>query len=346
MRATRTDNGQHVALCQLTPADLSAGDVLVRVEYSSLNYKDALAVTGRAPIIRRYPLVPGIDLAGEVVQSDSPRFITGQRVLATGFGIGETHDGGFAQYARIPSDWLVPLPDIPTPGPHGNPFTTADAMKLGTAGLTAMLCVMALESQRPDTTSGELLVTGATGGVGSVAVMLAAAAGWRVTACSRRPEKAEILKSWGAEKIVDQRDLASGGKPLQSAHWSAAIDVAGGTTLANILAQLQPGGIAVACGLADDMNLPTTMAPFILRGVRLIGVESVFTPMTKRLAAWRRLAQTADLAKLNAAVREISIHEIPSEAAAMLDGNRTGRALVKILHSFHKIPDARQLLLQ
>lgn len=299
---------------------LPAGDVTVAVEYSGLNYKDGLAITGKGRIVRTYPMVPGIDLVGRVETSNSPAFKPGDEVILTGWGVGENHWGGYAEKARVRAEWLVPLPAGMTP---------RQAMVFGTAGFTAMLCVDALESHGVDR-NREVLVTGAAGGVGSVAVALLGRLGYRVTAATGRPALASYLKSLGAEGIIDRAELAVPCKPLLSERWAGVVDTVGGQTLATALAGVVCDGAATACGLAGGSDLPATVMPFILRGVRLIGISSVRCPISRRLAAWRRLADLLPDGLPDEAVEEISLADLPEKAEAILAGHVRGRVIVKL----------------
>lgn len=318
---TKTDGGQAVDFVQLTEADLMEGDVTVRVEYSTLNYKDGLAMTGKAPIARRFPLVPGIDFAGTVVSSGHPDHKPGDQVILNGFGVGEVHSGGYAGKARVNGDWLVPLPDG---------LTTRQAMAIGTAGYTAMLCVLALEHHGIVPDSGDILVTGAAGGVGSVAISILAKLGYRVIGATGRGNERDYLIGLGAADIIDRSELASKPKPLAKERWAGAIDVAGGTTLANVLSQINYGGAVAACGLADSMNLPTSVAPFILRGVTLYGIDSVMAPLPRRKEAWRRLGKNLDLKHLDAMATEIGLEALPAAAMAITEGKIRGRTIVRV----------------
>ncbi|MEW8506427.1 MAG: MDR family oxidoreductase [Candidatus Thiodiazotropha sp.] len=318
---SKTDSGQVAELKQVTLDDLMQGDVTVRVEYSTLNYKDGLALTGKAPVVRRFPLVPGIDFAGSVVSSDHPGFKQGDQVVLNGFGVGEVHSGGYAGMARVKGDWLVALPDG---------FTPRQAMAVGTAGYTAMLCVMALERHGVNPESGEVLVTGAAGGVGSVAVSILSRLGYQVTASSGRASQKDYLIGLGAREIVDRSEFSGKVKPLAKERWAAAIDVAGGNTLANVLSQINYGGAVAACGLAESMDLPTSVAPFILRGVTLYGIDSVMASIEKRQQAWQRLARDLDLEQLEKMIIEIPFEELPDAAEAILQGKVRGRTLIKI----------------
>ena len=318
---SKTDAGQTVECKQLSKNDLMPGDVTIKVEYSGLNYKDGLALTGKAPIIRRFPMIPGIDLSGIVVHSEHPDFKAGDSVVLTGFGVGETHYGGYAGMARVNGDWLLHLPEG---------LTSRQAMIIGTAGYTAMLCVMALEDHGIEPESGDILVTGATGGVGSFAVSLLAKRGYRVIAATGRPEEKDYLAGLGAAGIFDRHELTGMARPLGREHWIGAIDVAGGNTLANVLSHIRYGGAVTACGLADSMNLPASVAPFILRGITLYGISSVMSPMKKRRDAWARLTQDLDPVKLEKMCSEIGFDELPKTALEILAGRIRGRTVVKI----------------
>jgi acrylyl-CoA reductase (NADPH) len=318
---SKRDDGQAVKFTRLKDADLMPGDVTVKVEYSALNYKDGLALTGRAPVVRKFPLVPGIDFAGTVLNSEHVGFQPGDRVVLNGFGVGEVHHGGFAGRARVSGDWLVPLPAG---------LTTRQAMAIGTAGYTAMLCVMALERHGIVPESGDILVTGAAGGVGSVALALLGRLGFRAIAATGRPTEKDYLLDLGAADIVERKEFSGKAKPLGKEHWAAAIDVAGGNTLANVLSQIRYGGAVAACGLADSMKLPGWVAPFILRGVTLYGIDSVMAPLVKRIDAWNRLAHDLDLDLLEGMTHEIALEQLPEAAEAILEGRVRGRTLVKL----------------
>ena len=320
--AERTEPGADVAvsLASLTDDDLMPGDVTIDVEYSSLNFKDALALTGRPGVIRDYPLVPGIDIVGTVSSSDDDRWTAGDRVILNGFGVGERHHGGFAERARVKADWLVRLPHDLTP---------LHAAAIGTAGFTAMLSVLALE--RHGFGDGDVLVTGASGGVGSVAVSLLAALGHRVVASTGKSAEADFLRSLGAAEVIDRGPLGeSGGKPLQSSRWAAAVDCVGSHTLANVLAQLRYGGAVAASGLAQGADLPATVMPFILRGVSLIGINSVEAPLALRDEAWRRLAADLDRGLLDSLTTTVSLGDAPRVAADVLAGQVRGRTVVDV----------------
>ncbi|GAB0149427.1 MULTISPECIES: MDR family oxidoreductase [Marichromatium] len=320
-RIDRRDGAQQLEFTRLTEADLMEGNVTVAVEYSTLNYKDGLALTGRSPIVRRFPLIPGIDFAGRVVESGDPRFRPGDRVVLNGYGVGEKHSGGYAGRARVPGDWLVALPEG---------LTSRQAMAIGTAGYTAMLAVLALESHGLEPGAGEVLVTGAAGGVGSIAVALLGRLGHRVTAVTGRPHEADYLRELGATEILDRAEFTQPPRPLESERWAAAIDVAGGLTLANVLSRMQRASAVAACGLADAMELPTTVAPFILRGVTLYGIDSVMAPHALRERAWSRLARDLDLDRLETMTREVDFAQLPQAAEEILAGRVRGRTVVRI----------------
>ncbi|HUF45553.1 MAG TPA: MDR family oxidoreductase [Aestuariivirgaceae bacterium] len=321
IRVMKTDGGQTVEFADLTDADLMQGDVTVDVEYSTLNYKDGLALTGKAPIIRTFPLIPGIDFAGTVRQSSHSRFAPGDKVILNGWGVGESHHGGFAERARVSADWLVKVPDR---------LDTAHAMAIGTAGYTAMLCVMALEDQGVKPDDGEILVTGAAGGVGSVALALLSNLGYSATASTGRTQEADFLKQLGAASVIDRADLSGPVKMLGKTRWAGAVDAVGSTTLANVLSQMKYGGTVAACGLAQGMDLPTSVAPFILRAVKLIGIDSVMCPMPRRRQAWGRLARDLDLAKLDALTSHVKLDAVAGVAEDILAGRVRGRVVVDI----------------
>jgi len=301
------------------PVIEGGGDVTVAIEYSTLNYKDALAITNRSPVVRAWPMVAGIDGAGTVLDSRHPRWKAGDRVVLNGFGVGETHKGCLAGKARLRGDWLVRLPDA---------FTTRQAMAIGTAGYTAMLCVLALERHGVPA-GGEVLVTGATGGVGSVAVALLARLGYRAVASTGKPEAAGYLTRLGAADVIERAALAAPGKPLQKERWASVVDTLGSHTLANACAQTKYGGTVAACGLAQGMDLPASVAPFILRSVTLAGVDSVMAPLALREQAWARLARDLDPALLETMIREIALGDAIGAAAALMEGRVTGRTVVK-----------------
>jgi len=300
---------------------LPEGDVTVQVDWSTLNYKDGLAITGRSPVVRRFPMIPGIDFTGTVVASQHPGWQVGDRVVLNGWGVGETHCGGLAEKARVKGDWLVRLPPA---------FTPRQAMAIGTAGYTAMLCVIALQKHGIKPADGEILVTGANGGVGSVAIALLAKLGYRVVASTGRVGEADYLKGLGAESIIDRAELSAPGKPLAKERWAGVVDTVGSHTLANACASTRYGGAVAACGLAGGMDFPSSVAPFILRGVTLYGIDSVMAPLPVRQQAWARLAEDLDLAKLDAITREISLAEAPAEAEKLLAGQVRGRLVVRL----------------
>lgn len=313
--------GYHAGLARLDPTRLPEGDVKVRVAYSSINFKDGLAITGKSPVVRSFPMVPGIDLAGTVEESSHPDFKIGDAVVLNGWGVGENHWGGLAQYARLKGDWLVPLPAA---------FTPAQAMAIGTAGYTAMLCVLALERNGVTPDQGEVLVTGAAGGVGSVAVALLAKLGYRVVASTGRAAEADYLTELGAAEIIDRATLSAPGKPLAKERWAGVVDSVGSHTLANACAATRYGGTVAACGLAQGMDFPASVAPFILRGVTLAGVDSVNCPKPRRLEAWQRLARDLDPAKLARMTTEISLVEALAQASEILSGHVRGRIVVDV----------------
>ena len=321
VRADKTDTGQMVRFVDMDDADLMDGDVTVRVTHSTVNYKDGLALSGKSPIIRRFPMVLGVDLAGAVETSDRPDFAAGDEVILTGYGLSETHFGGYAERARVNGDWLVKLP---------KGLTRAEAMAIGTAGFTAMLALMAIERAGLTPSSGPALVTGAAGGVGSMAIALLADKGWTVIASTGRPGEAGYLKSLGATEIIDRATLGAPGKPLGKERWAAAVDSVGSATLANVLAQTHYGGAVAACGLAGGMDLPATVAPFILRGVSLLGIESAHCPTPRRLEAWRRLAGDLDRAKLAAMTETIPFDQVFDAGARIVKGETRGRLVVTI----------------
>lgn len=301
---------------------LPDGDVVIAVEYSSLNYKDALAITGKSPVVRRFPMIPGVDLSGTVVHSSHSEFSIGMQVLLNGWGIGEVHWGGFAQKARVKVDWLIPLPSTLTP---------KQAMAIGTAGYTAMLCIMALERNGVTPETGDILVTGAAGGVGSFAVAILSQLGYNVIASTGRiEEEREFLTSLGAKKLIPRSDLSNLGKPLEKEQWIGVIDVVGSRVLANACAGTKYGGVVVACGLAGGMDFPATVAPFILRGIALIGIDSVMCPKDLRIEAWHRLERDLDISKLTEITKEISLTETLEAAHDLLTGRIRGRIVIDV----------------
>src|SRR6516165_2991466 len=316
IRADKTDAGQTVRFVDMDDSELMDGDVTVRVTHSTVNYKDGLTLSGKSPVIRRFPMVLGVDLAGIVEHSARSDFSPGDEVILTGYGLSETHFGGYAEKARVNGDWLVKLP---------TGLTRAEVMAIGTAGFTAMLALMAIERQDLTPSSGAALVTGAAGGVGSTAISLLAGKGWRVIASTGRASEAPYLKTLGADEIIDRATLSSLGKPLGKEQWAAAVDSVGSTTLANVLAQTRYGGAVAACGLAGGMDLPASVAPFILRGVSLLGIDSVQCPTARRLEAWRRLTLDLDRDKLAAMTRTIPLAEVFDAGARILKGETRGR---------------------
>ncbi|MFL4986296.1 MAG: MDR family oxidoreductase [Xanthobacteraceae bacterium] len=317
----KTDEGQSVGLADFDEKDLMDGDVTVRVEWSSLNYKDGLALTGKAPVVRRFPMIPGIDLAGMVEASEHPDWKPGDRVIVTGWGLGETHLGAYAEKGRVNGDWLVPMPAG---------MTGRESMAIGTAGFTAMLALLALERHGVTPDAGPVVVTGAAGGVGSVAVAILAKLGYEVIASTGRSSEADYLKHLGASEVIDRAELAGKVRPLAKERWAGGIDAVGSTTLANVLSATRYGGAVAACGLAGGMDLPTYVAPFILRAVSLLGIDSVMCPQSVRREAWKRLASDLDRGKLQAMTREISLVEVLEAGQAIIDGQVRGRIVVKI----------------
>jgi acrylyl-CoA reductase (NADPH) len=312
---------QVVRLTQVDESQLPEGDVEVAVAYSTLNYKDALAITGASPVVRSFPMVPGIDFAGVVTASTHADYKPGDRVILNGWGVGEKHWGGLSQRARVPGDWLVPLPEG---------ISLRQAMAIGTAGYTAMLCIDALERYGLTPDAGEIAVSGAAGGVGSIATILLAARGYSVAAITGRPTEADYLRELGAATIVDRSELSGKVRPLAKERWAGAIDVAGSTILANLLASIRYGGAVAACGLAAGMDLPATVAPFILRGVSLLGVDSVMAPRSKRLAAWAGLARDLDMDRLAKMTNEIALADVIGTAPDFLAGKVRGRIVVPV----------------
>lgn len=321
LMVTKTDDGQPVELKDITDADLMDGDVTVAVSHSTVNYKDGLAITGSAPILRASPMIPGIDFAGEVTSSEHADWKPGDKVVLNGFGVGEGHSGGYAQRARVNGDWLVKRPDT---------FSAEDAMAIGTAGYTAMLCVLALEKHGIGPKDGDILVTGANGGVGSVAIALLAKLGYRPLASTGRPEEAEYLKGLGAVDVIDRKEFSEAGRPLGKERWAGVVDSVGSTTLANVIAQTKYGGAVAACGLAGGMDLPATVYPFILRGITLAGIDSVMAPRGVREEAWSRLAKDLDLDKLKAMTNTIGLGGVEAAAADIMAGKIRGRLVVDV----------------
>jgi acrylyl-CoA reductase (NADPH) len=317
----KSDGGQKVGLTDFNEVNLMEGDVTVRVEWSTVNYKDGLAVTGKAPVVRRFPMIAGIDLAGTVESSSHPQWQPGDKVIVNGWGMGETHLGGYAEKARVKGDWLVRLP-----ARHG----AREAMAIGTAGYTAMLAVMALERHGVAPQQGPVIVTGAAGGVGSVAVVLLAQRGFTVIASTGRPSEADYLRTLGAAEIIERKELAAAAKPLGRERWAGGIDSVGSTTLANVLSMTRYGGAVAACGLAGGMDLPASVAPFILRGVSLLGIDSVMCPIDRRREAWQRLATDLDAGKLAAMTSEIDLSGVIEAGRRIVEGDVRGRTVVKV----------------
>ena len=317
----KNDDGQTVTLSQVDESSLPEGDVTIDVAYSTLNYKDGLAITGKSPVVRSFPMVPGIDLAGTVRESSSDEWKAGDKVVLNGWGVGEGHWGGLSQVAKLKGEWLVPLPES---------FSEKQAMAIGTAGYTAALCVDALIDAGVTPDQGEILVTGATGGVGSVAVALLKKAGFRVAGSTGKASEAGYLKQLGAETVIDRTELSERGKPLQRERWAGVIDTVGSHTLANACAATRYGGAVAACGLAQGADFPATVMPFILRGVRLLGVDSVMAPRPLRLAAWERLAKDLDPALLDVIAEEIALGDAVAMASDLIDGKVRGRVLVDV----------------
>ncbi len=317
----KDEAGFRAGVRELDEAALPEGDVLVAVEHSTLNYKDGLAITNRGPVVRKWPMVAGIDGAGRVLESTHPQWKPGDALVLNGWGVGETHWGCLAQKARLKGDWLVPLPEA---------FTTRQAMAIGTAGYTAMLCVLALERHGVKPGDGELLVTGATGGVGSVATALLSRLGHRVVAATGKAAEADYLKALGAADVIDRAELAAPGKPLQKERWAAVVDAVGSHTLANACAQTRYGGVVAACGLAQGGDLPATVMPFILRAVTLAGVDSVYAPQVLRREAWMRLARDLDPQRLEAIAVEVPLDEAIARAQELMAGKLRGRVVVRI----------------
>jgi acrylyl-CoA reductase (NADPH) len=313
--------GQSVGLRDFDEKDLMEGDVTLRVEYSTLNYKDGLAVTGKAPVVRRFPMIAGIDLAGTVESSSHPSWKPGDKAILNGWGLGETHLGAYAEKARVKGDWLVPLPQS---------MSTRDAMAIGTAGYTAMLAVLALERHGLTPERGPAIVTGAAGGVGSVAVAVLAKHGWHVIASTGRPQEADYLKALGASEIIERQELAGPVKPLAKERWAAGVDSVGSTPLANVLSMTKSEGAIAACGLAGGMDLPSSVAPFILRGVSLLGINSVTCPLAVRREAWQRLEQDLDREKLAAMTSEIGLADVIAAGKRIVEGQIRGRVVVKV----------------
>lgn len=322
IRIDKAEKGTTAALATFDEADLMEGDVTVAVEWSTLNYKDGLAITGRAPVVRRFPMIAGIDFVGTVEQSAHPQWKAGDKVVCTGWGMGETHLGAYAEKARVKGDWLVRLP---------MGLSAREAMAIGTAGFTAMLAVLALEKHGLSRNSGPVVVTGAAGGVGSVAIALLAKLGYHVVASTGRMAEAGYLKSLGAAEVIDRNELSGPAKPIGKERWAGGVDSVGSTTLANLLSMTRYGGAIAACGLAGGMDLPSSVAPFILRGVCLLGIDSVMCPLPTRRVAWERLAQDLDSTKLSEITHEIALDQVIGMAPQILAGAVRGRVVVKIV---------------
>ena len=322
IRIDKAEKGTTVALTQFDEAELMAGDVTVRVEWSTLNYKDGLAVTGKAPVVRRFPMIAGIDFAGSVEQSSHPQWKPGDKVICNGWGMGETHLGAYAEKARVSGDWLVRLPEG---------MSSRDAMAVGTAGYTAMLSVLALERHGVKPNSGPIAVSGAAGGVGSVATAVLSKLGYHVIASTGRMSEAGYLRDLGAAEVIDRAELSGPAKPLAKERWAGGIDSVGSTTLANLLSMTKYGGAVAACGLAGGMDLPSSVAPFILRGVCLLGIDSVMCPIELRRTAWGRVASDLDRTKLAEITHEIGLGEVIGAGARILAGQVRGRIVVKIV---------------
>lgn len=322
---TRDENKvMSVNVTELSLDDLMEGDVVVEVEWTTVNYKDGLAITGKGPVVRRWPMVPGIDCAGTVVSSENERFKAGDRVILNGFGVGEVHTGAYAAYARLKGDWLIPMPE----GMNGR-----SAMAIGTAGYTAMLSVMALERHGITPGRGPVVVTGANGGVGTVAIAVLGKLGYEVIASTGRTEEADFLKSLGASEVIHRDELSGPAKPLNKERWAGGVDAVGSHTLANVLSMTSYGGAVAACGLAQGMDLPTSVAPFILRGVSLLGIDSVMAPLALRQEAWSRLVKDLDLEKLESLSTEIGFDGIIDAAHSIIDGKIRGRVVVDMKKS-------------
>jgi len=317
----KDESGYQAGLKDIDEAQLPEGDVTIRVGYSTLNYKDGLAITGKGPVVRKFPMVPGIDLVGTVESSTHPQYKPGDAVLLNGWGVGEGHWGGMAQKARLNGNWLLPLPSS---------FTPQQAMSIGTAGYTAMLCVLALERHGVKPADGEILVTGAAGGVGSVVTAVLSKLGFTVVVVSGRPEETDYLKGLGAVEVLERAQFSSPGKPLGKERWAGAVDVVGSHTLANVCATTKYRGVVTACGLAGGMDFPASVAPFILRAVTLVGIDSVMCPMADRLEAWRRLGSDLNIEKLGVISHEIGLGEVLPYATKMLNGEVKGRLVVDV----------------
>ena len=317
----KDEQGYQASVTDIDDKVLPEGDVTVSVSHSTINYKDALAITGKAPVVRTFPMIPGIDLVGEVEQSDSDKFKIGDKVLLNGFGVGEAHCGGLAEKARLKSEWLIPLPES---------LSAKQAMAIGTAGYTAMLCVLALEKQGVTPENGDILVTGANGGVGSFAIAILAKLGYKVVASTSRLDESDYLTKLGASDVIDRNTLSEPGRPLGKERWAAAIDSVGGHTLANVCAGIKYGGVVAACGLAQSMEFPATVAPFILRGVTLAGIDSVMRPLEDRIEAWSRLGDIIEPDMFEAVAADIGLNEVVETASKLLEGKVRGRVVVTL----------------
>ncbi|HEX7856783.1 MAG TPA: MDR family oxidoreductase [Sphingobium sp.] len=321
LQATKNGNTISANLVEMEETDLMAGDVTVKIDYSTVNYKDGMALSGRAPIIQSFPLVAGIDFAGSVESSSHPGIEVGDKVVANSWGLSQSHHGGYAQKARVSGEWLVKIPDA---------LSTKDAMAIGTAGYTAMLCVLALEQGGITPDRGDILVTGANGGVGSVAIALLSSLGYRVVASTGRLDEADYLRELGAAEIIDRHTLSEPGAPVGAERWAGAVDSVGSATLANVLAQTRYRGVVTACGLAQGLDLPSTVLPFILRNVTLAGIDSVNAPQAVRIEAWSRIARDLDLKKLFRTTKVIGLPDVPAIAALILEGKVQGRTVVDV----------------
>jgi len=319
--ATKTDAGQSVDWTELNENDLLEGDVTIAVTHSTLNYKDGLAITGSAPVVRRWPMIPGVDLAGEVVKSKSSKIKKGEQVTVNGWGMGETHYGGYAEMARVPAEWVIPIP---------KQFNNSDAMAIGTAGYTAMLCVMALENNGVKPADGPIIVTGASGGVGSVAIAILSRLGYDVVASTGRTEEEDYLKYLGASEVIDRNELSGKASMLGKERWAGAVDSVGSTTLANIISSTKYYGTVAACGLAQGADLPTNVMPFILRGITLQGVDSVMAPRERRLEAWKRMAKELDIGKLRAMAVAHPLDDVLELAPQIIKGQVRGRVVFSV----------------
>ncbi len=321
LKIEKSEEGQNLNIVEISENDLMEGNVVVDVTHSTLNYKDGLAMTGSSPIVRSFPMIPGIDFSGVVKSSEDPKFSSGDRVVMNGYGLSESHYGGYSERARVNSEHLLKLPEN---------ISNHQAMQIGTAGYTAMLCILGLEDFGIKPDSGEILVTGASGGVGSVAVSLLSSLGFSVIASTGRLSETDYLKSLGASSVIDRNELSEPSKPLGKERWIGAVDSVGSQTLSNVIAQTKYGGAVSACGLAQGMDLPSTVLPFILRGVSLIGIDSVMAPMSKRERAWDRLSKDLDMDKLAQMVIETNLEDVQNFAQLILDGQVRGRVVVNI----------------